>query len=333
MSAGRGSGRASTIKVRHGSGVLSYSVDMAPAHHDQPAGPSATEGSAAPGPPVQVRVANSRLRVGAFMRAGDGVTMTQVDQTTCGATCLLAARLLLDPQERQRLGRALASAQAAAALAVPAQAGPAEQAGARLLAALGRRQQALQRALNRTGLGPLPWPRSLGSTPWSVAWAMSAPLPGAPPAQQMRYRVRWVSDRSPAWAEEVAQLRRHLARGLPVLLLVGGPLALEAGPMVLPAHLAGPVTLPRHYVLALPWALIGQADPGPGCAHLYEPGSGSVRALDLLAERDPRAPGPRELGGWPRVLALIAPAGPRDTIPQAPAGPSSSKSRAAGRVG
>jgi len=35
--------------------------------------------------------------------------------------------------------------------------------------------------------------------------------------------------------------------------------------------------------------------------------SGSVRALDLTAPRDPHRPGPRELGGWPRILAIIEP--------------------------
>ena len=280
---------------------------MAPAHLDPPVDPSAPEGSEAPGPPIQVRVANSRLRVGVFVRPGDAVTLTQADATTCGAACLLAARLLLDAQERHRLVRARAAARAGATWAVAPQSGPAEQAGAHLLGALGRRQRALQRTINRTGLGPLPWPRSLGSTPWSVARAMSAPAPGAPPVQQARYRVRWVGDRSPAWAEEVAAVRRHLARGLPVLLLVGGPLALEGGPIAVPARMGGALALPRHYVLALPWALIGQAEPGPGCVHLYEPGSGSVRVLDLLAGRGRRVPGPRELGGWPRVLALIAP--------------------------
>ena len=65
--------------------------------------------------------------------------------------------------------------------------------------------------------------------------------------------------------------------------------------------------MPRHYVLALPWQTIEQDDPGEGSVHIYEPSSGSVRALDLTAPRDPRRPGPRELGNWPRVLAVIAP--------------------------
>ena len=72
--------------------------------------------------------------------------------------------------------------------------------------------------------------------------------------------------------------------------------------------------MPRHYVLALPWQTIGQEDPGEGSAHIYEPSSGSVRPLDLTAVRDPHRPGPRELGGWPRILAIIAPENQRKVL-------------------
>ena len=65
--------------------------------------------------------------------------------------------------------------------------------------------------------------------------------------------------------------------------------------------------MPRHYVLALPWRTVGQEDPGEGSAHVYEPSSGAVRPLDLTVPRDPHRPGPRELGNWPRILAIIAP--------------------------
>ena len=73
------------------------------------------------------------------------------------------------------------------------------------------------------------------------------------------------------------------------------------------ASLARTLAVPCHYVLALPWRTIGQDDPGEGNAHIYEPSSGAVRPLDLTAPRDPHRPGPRELGNWPRVLAVIAP--------------------------
>lgn len=254
---------------------------------------------------LQIRVANSRLRVGQFSQAGDAVTLTQADATTCGAACLLAARLLFDDQERRRLGRALAAGRAMDSGAPGASA----HTGALLAQALNRRQKALQRTINRAqgGAGPrlVPWPRALGSTPWAVARAMSTTA--------VRYHVSWVRDHGPHWPEQVEEMRRQLARGRPVLLLTGGPLGLDRGApglAGLSARVCGSLVVPRHYVLALPWSLIGQRDPGPGAAHLYEPGSGSVRALDLLAARDPRSPGPRQLGGWPRILALLAPAEP-----------------------
>lgn len=73
------------------------------------------------------------------------------------------------------------------------------------------------------------------------------------------------------------------------------------------ASLARTLAVPCHYVLALPWRTIGQEDPGEGRAPIYELSSGAVRPLDLTAPRDPHRPGPRELGNWPCVLAVIVP--------------------------
>ena len=46
-------------------------------------------------PAIVARAVNSRLRVGRLTQAGQAITLTQTDATTCGPTCLLAARLLL----------------------------------------------------------------------------------------------------------------------------------------------------------------------------------------------------------------------------------------------
>ena len=51
-------------------------------------------------PAIVARAVNSRLRVGRLTQAGQAITLTQTDATTCGPTCLLAARLLLAPGER-----------------------------------------------------------------------------------------------------------------------------------------------------------------------------------------------------------------------------------------
>ena len=51
-------------------------------------------------PAIVARAVNSRLRVGRLTQAGQAITLTQTDATTCGPTCLLAARLLLASGER-----------------------------------------------------------------------------------------------------------------------------------------------------------------------------------------------------------------------------------------
>ena len=255
-------------------------------------------------PAIVARAVNSRLRVGRLTQAGQAITLTQTDATTCGPTCLLAARLLLAPGQRAAVTDDLAQEMTAS---------PPGREGKQLVSVLSRHQVRLQRAMNVRGLGVLPWPKALGSTPWSVARQMTdIASTSTPGGGRRRYTVRWVSDRGPAWGSEVASIREVLAGGLPVILVTGGPLVLDADgePTArarLRASLARTPAVPRHYVLALPWRTVGQDDPGEGNAHIYEPSSGSVRALDLTAPRDPHRPGPRELGNWPRVLAVIAP--------------------------
>ena len=237
---------------------------------------------------VEVRVLGGRLCLTG--PASTPVTLTQCDGTTCGATSVLAAGLVMR--------------------GVPGLVARAGSGGAAdLTTALAGCIRRLQRAMNRAGggpLGPLPWTRLLGSTPWAVAGAMTGlGLTAAP------YRVDWVDDRGPHWPEAVGRLGRILADCVSALLLAGGPLRLRAR-AVSPA-------IPRHYVLALPAERAAPAgagggrDPGPGRAWIYDPASGMVEALDLLTPRDPSHPAPRQLGHWPRVLALIAPGPPRSS--------------------
>ena len=263
-------------------------------------------------PTIVARAVNSRLRVGRLTQAGQAITLTQTDGTTCGPACLLAAHLLLVPGERAAVTGDLAQEMVASQ--------PGRE-GKHLMSVLSRHQVRIQRAMNARGLGVLPWPKALGSTPWSVARQMTEIVRTCTPGGgRRRYTVRWVSDHGPAWGSEVASIREVLAGGLPVILVTGGPLVLDSDMVAEPgagsvgsagsrlrSALARTLAVPRHYVLALPWRTIGQDDPGEGSAHIYEPSSGSVRPLDLTAARDPRRPGPRELGNWPRVLAVIAP--------------------------
>ena len=264
-------------------------------------------------PAIVARAVNSRLRVGRLTQAGQAITLTQTDATTCGPTCLLAARLLLQPGERAAVTDDLA--QETAALQ------PGRE-GKQLVSVLSRHQVRIQRAMNVHGLGILPWPRALGSAPWSVARQMTEIASTCTPGGgRRRYTVRCVSDHGPAWGSEVASILEALAGGLPVILVTGGPLVLddvsEGEPTArvrLRASLARTPAVARHYVLALPWRAIGQDDPGERSVHIYEPSSGSVRPLDLTASRDPHRPGPRELGNWPRVLAVIAPENQRKVL-------------------
>jgi|GEM_PF-691664 len=180
-------------------------------------------------PAIVARAVNSRLRVGRLTQAGQAITLTQTDATTCGPTCLLAARLLLASGERAAVTGDLAQEMTAS---LPGREGK------QLMSVLSRQQLRLQRAMNVRGLGGLPWPKALGSTPWSVARQMTEIVSTCTPGGgRRRYTVRWVSDHGPAWGSEVASIREVLASGLPVILVSGGPLVLggEQGSRVLDA--------------------------------------------------------------------------------------------------
>ena len=283
-------------------------------------------------------MSNSRLRVGVFAPCGTAITLIQGDSTTCGATVVLAARLLLgaagDFSADGGAGDSgvdgdSGSAASAASTALP---------GLRLKRALHAEQRRLQARMNRRSggpLGPLPWTRRLGSTPWAIARAMtqemqqlaragSARCTGAAAPDYWVHWVPWAGEGGARWPSDVERVRRALEAGLPVVVLAGGPLAVPYTDGSRPLRMlrsavravravravsavAARVPIPRHYVLALPWRLIGADDPGPGRVHLYEPSSGAVRVLDLLALRASAGPGPRELGYWPRILAVILP--------------------------
>lgn len=278
---------------------------------------------------AELHVTGWRLHLGAQ-------ALTQTDATTCGATAVIAARLLLGDT---RLASALAGRPTSSLLAAASMGSAREPGGAAPTAASGdvggadrgggtavdravpgpgnllaAGQRSLQAHMNRRAsgpLGPLPWTCRLGSTPWAMASAMSTAVARTRPGAG-RYGVGWVDDRGSAWPGTVTALRAHLNDGVPVVLLTGGPLARRRPD---DSRLLGAVrdllaqapAIPRHYVVAVPSALIDRSDPGWGCAHVYDPSTAEVRVLDLLAPRAPGGPGPRVLGSWPRVLAVIAP--------------------------
>lgn len=221
-----------------------------------------------------------------------GRPAVQHDPTSCGAACLVVLRALGDPDAARRLDgdpEAFAAAMSA------------------------------QRAdTARFALGPLPWPRALGTPPWTAA--REASYPG----------VRFVSRPLLGGSRAPGRLRRALdaahratAAGLPVPLYSGhrlrdrlpGPLA-RAG-----SRLPDPV-LPRHVVLALP--ADGPA-PAPGVErpardeagepllHVYEPGAGLVHAVgldELAGAHRPEWPyvrGRAALGGWTEIGWILLP--------------------------
>ncbi|HXV92559.1 MAG TPA: hypothetical protein VD813_04615 [Pseudonocardia sp.] len=133
------------------------------------------------------------------------------------------------------------------------------------------RQRQVHRQTNRF------WPRALGTTPWAMVRWLREHVPGAGP-----YRVRLVDDASSGdVAAALDEIGAALAVGRPVPMLVGS-------------------FLPRHYVLALgPVARAGE-----GRWRVYEPTSGTVRALDPgLARR--RAL--RGVLGYDRLHAALLP--------------------------
>lgn len=192
--------------------------------------------------------------VGAVRLAG--VRATQVDGTTCGAASLGVAGLIGDPIAAMWL------------LEDPDR--------------VAQRWPALQRRLHasitRHGLGPMPWPRSLGSPPWALAGKMRH--------AGVRFGAVWLDDDSP---RDIAALRLHLdaalADGIPVPLYASGDSAsgLDAA-------------VPRHVVLA-----VGTTADG---YRVYEPASGSIHQWNPVAGEHPRSPA---LGNWNRLAVAVLP--------------------------
>ena len=118
-----------------------------------------------------------------------GAPLRQPDQRSCGASCLVVARMVLDPAyagaARPRFGAEVLTTHRRVTGANPA-----------------------------AGALQLPWPRALGTPPWAVAREM-ARITGAPYSWKP---ARW--SRETAYDRVVAGLRR----GLPVPVYVGSGL-------------------------------------------------------------------------------------------------------------
>ncbi|WP_062379937.1 hypothetical protein [Demequina pelophila] len=206
------------------------------------------------------------------------VDAVQVDQTTCGAAVMATMLLMGDPFVGLWLatGRTLASYIPPEALHVQAEGLPAR--------TIEDRWHALQRVLHAvttaSAVGPVAWPKSLGTPPWKVDDRTRF--------AGLRFAGGMVDDSSPeALAPALVHVRRALADGIPVPMFTAGD-----------SRLGIDTVIPRHVVL-----IVG--DTGDGLL-VYEPGAGAV--LPLL-DADLRPGGERHpaLGNWTRAAWLVLP--------------------------
>lgn len=240
-------------------------------------GPSRASGITDDGGPVGGVRPGVELADGLPVLLGDARARQQ-DATTCGSAVLVMLAATGDPALAEWLetGRLPAGPRPPE---VPDDA-VADDAGTRFAAA----QLHVKARTGRRALGPLPWPSSLGTPPWTAA--REARFPG------VRYRVRPVDDAAQDAATVLGLVEAANRRGLPVPLYTGGDLRGGVSQAV-----------PRHVVLAVP--------PPPGAAlagtlQVYEPARGSVFTLQTADLLHRSAPHPA-LGGWSHVVAALLP--------------------------
>jgi hypothetical protein len=139
-------------------------------------------------------------------------------------------------------------------------------------------QNAVHSAISRQVVGPMAWPRFLGTPPTALARFINrfAGLTG--------YRFGWVA------LDDVGDERKNAALAvLSAALMAGVPV---------PVYLGRPAD--RHVVLALP----GPAtDPPPEHLRVYDPAAGAV--LDVAASS--WAAGAAGVSGWERLEGVVVP--------------------------
>lgn len=202
----------------------------------------------------------------------------QVDSTTCGAAVMAVMLLVGDPFVGLWLatGRTLAGYVPAEVIHVAAEGHPA--------ASVTDRWHALQRVLHAattaSSLGPVPWPRSLGTPPWK--------LDDRTRFAGLRFRGTAPDDSTPELlAPTLAHARRALADGIPVPVFVSGD-----------SSLGLTTVIPRHVVL-----LVASTPAG---FLVYEPGAGVILPIDD-ADLHPRSGRLAALGNWSRVAWFVMP--------------------------
>ncbi|MBE7700080.1 hypothetical protein H9623_07140 [Oerskovia sp. Sa1BUA8] len=272
-----------------------------PLHRAEAPRPSADR--AAPRDPAGAPGAGPDARFGEPLVLGRARAV-QVDGTTCGSAVLAVLAAAGDPVVALWLVAGTDVSQGSCAHVVTEGAAGAT---ARELETSSGRFAALQRLLKarttHAALGPLPWPGSLGTPPWTAARDARY--------ADVRYTHRIVpgaGDKDPVLASAL----RSAAAGVPVPLYTGGDVGTGWSTAV-----------PRHVVLLAgvsPAAAGARGGPaelfgGRWCT-VYEPSSGALhrlRVADLLegarADREPSKAVRRALGGWPHVTWAVLPAG------------------------
>ena len=204
--------------------------------------------------------------------------LKQVDQTTCGAATMAMATMVADPFVALWVatGQSIASYLPIEVLRSETAKRPAH--------TIIERWQSLQRSIHwattQSAIGPLPWPRALGTPPWRVDNQLR--IAG------VRMRGLLINDAKPTeLAAGLAHASAALRDGIPVPVYSGGDST---------QGLQGVV--PRHVVL-----LLGREGDE---LRFYEPGSGAVHkvTVDALSQPHGRMPA---LGNWTRVVWLVLP--------------------------
>lgn len=208
----------------------------------------------------------------------DATPLTQVDQTTCGAASMGMMTMLTDPFVALWVatGQVITPYQPPEVLRAQVGGGAAHTVAERWA----RLQRVIHENTTRAALGPLPWPRALGTPPWRVDNRLRC--------AGVRFGGLLVDDTVQAdLAAALAHASAALRDGIPVPLFVGGDST---------QGLQGVV--PRHVVL-----LAGKLGED---FIIFEPGSGATYAVSPAQLSQPHAR-LRALGNWSRVEWMVLP--------------------------
>ncbi len=193
--------------------------------------------------------------------AGGVLPLRQLAPVTCGPTSLIVLRALVDPVY-------------ALQLTTGGDPGDPAQSGVRAVEERFRAEQgAVHRAATRGAVGPLPWPKALGTPPWGAARFLN--------------RLSWVTGVEYSWQPVDSADPEHLHKRLVAItrgLALGVPVPLYIGRQV-----------DRHVVLAF-----GHAGRR---LRVYDPSGAEVADVaedDLLANRF-------GLAGWDRLEGVLTP--------------------------